>query len=98
MTFRRPSGFDATVEELADTIGFDHVKVLHLNDTRSSCGSRVDRHWHIGKGAIGLAGFGNVINCSFFSCLPGIMETPKKAHADDVKNMRALKRLRGKVI
>jgi deoxyribonuclease-4 len=87
-------GLGAMVDSVAGSLGLDRVKVLHLNDTRSSCGARVDRHWHIGRGAIGLAGFYNIIHDDAFRRLPGIMETPRKSDADDIRNMQALKQLR----
>src|SRR4051812_18659691 len=38
-------------------VGRKHLAALHLNDSKTSLGSRVDRHEHIGKGQIGLEAF-----------------------------------------
>lgn len=90
----KKKGVNDMVTEVDAVMGLDRLKVLHLNDTRSSCGSRADRHWHIGKGSIGLAGFKHIVNHKLLGHLPGIMETPKKSPVDDVRNMKVLKKLR----
>jgi deoxyribonuclease-4 len=51
--------------------------LLHLNDSAKSIGSRVDRHEHIGEGAIGLEGFRFIMNDDRLSNIPKIIETPK---------------------
>ena len=50
-------GYRATFDEFETLIGFDRLKVFHLNDSKKPCMSRVDRHEHIGKGCIGLEPF-----------------------------------------
>jgi deoxyribonuclease-4 len=69
-------------KELASTIGLKRVKVLHLNDSKKSLGSRVDRHDHIGRGQIGLDGFRPIVRDDAFAKVPKILETPK-AKAED---------------
>lgn len=57
-------------------------------------GGRVDRHEHIGKGAIGLDGFKNLLNDSRFAGLPMTLETPKGDSLDeDRENLRILRSL-----
>ena len=48
------SGYDDTFEALDRIVGLNRVKVFHGNDSKKPCGSRVDRHEHIGKGCLGL--------------------------------------------
>ncbi|NOQ85919.1 MAG: deoxyribonuclease IV, partial [Deltaproteobacteria bacterium] len=55
--------------------------------------SHSDRHWHIGKGYIGLKGFKNIVNHPLLTHLPGIMETPRKDLKDDLRNMRVVRNL-----
>jgi len=86
-------GLDRLLDEFDTLIGLDKLKVLHLNDSRSKSGSRVDRHWHIGEGEIGLSGFRNIVNHAALMHLPGIMETPRKTDADDLKNMAVMRSL-----
>lgn len=49
---------DALVARIDELLGRERVAMVHLNDARTVCGSRVDRHEHIGAGAIGEAGLG----------------------------------------
>jgi len=43
------------IQEVDQAIGWSWVKVLHGNDSKTPCGSGVDRHEHLGKGRIGEA-------------------------------------------
>ena len=46
-----PDGYEATFRRFDELIGLRRIKVFHLNDSKKPCGSRVDRHEHIGRGA-----------------------------------------------
>jgi deoxyribonuclease-4 len=70
-------GYRATFDEFDNLIGFDRLKVFHLNDSKKPCMSRVDRHEHIGKGCIGLEPFRRLLNDPRFDHLPMILETEK---------------------
>lgn len=72
------AGFERTLDEVAETVGFTVLKCLHLNDSKKPIGSRVDRHEHIGDGYIGLAAFGRLVNDRRLAHLPMILETPKE--------------------
>jgi deoxyribonuclease-4 len=87
-------GLDETLAEFDHLIGLEHLHLLHLNDSKTPLGSHADRHWHIGKGLIGLEGFRNIINHPLLEKLPGIMETPRADEKDDRMNMRVVRRLR----
>jgi deoxyribonuclease-4 len=54
----------------------------------------VDRHEHIGQGAMGLDGFRFLMNDPRFATIPKILETPKGGN-DDEMDMANLKLLRG---
>ena len=86
-------GLDETLQECERLIGLKKLHLLHLNDSKVPLGSHSDRHWHIGKGYIGLKGFGNIINHPLLTHLPGIMETPRKSVKDDIRNMRVMRSL-----
>ena len=76
------------------TIGLDRLVAIHLNDSKTARGSRVDRHEHIGKGKIGLAAFRVIMRDHRFRKIPKILETPKgKDLAEDVMNLRTLRAL-----
>jgi len=87
------NGLDETLNEFERLIGLRYLHLLHLNDAKTSLASHSDRHWHIGKGYIGLEGFRNIVNHPLLTHLPGIMETPRKDLKDDLSNMRVVRRL-----
>jgi deoxyribonuclease IV len=70
-------GYNATFHKFEKLIGFERLKVFHLNDSKKPCMSRVDRHEHIGKGCIGLEPFRRLVNDTRFRNLPMILETEK---------------------
>jgi len=75
--FRTAEGYAAMIDELDCAIGLSLVKCIHVNDSKNDCGSRVDRHEHIGQGKIGAEGFAHFINDPRFAGMPMILETPK---------------------
>ena len=74
---RSTDGYLETFEQFAKIVGLSRLKVFHLNDSKRPCGSRVDRHEHIGKGCLGLATFRRLLNDPRFAKLPMLLETPK---------------------
>lgn len=87
------SGLQQMIEEFDRIVGLEKLKLLHLNDSRFTLGSRKDRHWHIGKGEIGCEGFANIVNHPLLRHLPGIIETPRKNDSDDLKNIKLIRSL-----
>jgi deoxyribonuclease-4 len=86
-------GIEQTLEEIGKYLGLEQLKVIHLNDSKFSLGSRKDRHMHIGKGYIGLEGFKVLVNHKYLKDLPFILETPKYDEKDDLKNINLVKSL-----
>ncbi len=96
-------GYARTFHDFDRIVGLDRIKVFHLNDSKKPCGSRVDRHEHIGKGCLGLEPFRRLVNDPRFSELPMLLETPKlesresKRRSDvdpwDARNLRTLRKL-----
>jgi deoxyribonuclease-4 len=75
-------------------LGLQRLVALHLNDSKTACGSRVDRHAHIGKGQIGLEAFRFIMRDRRLAKIPKVLETPKgKDLAEDVENMNTLRAL-----
>jgi deoxyribonuclease IV len=89
---RSRSGYEETMAAFAETIGTNHLRVVHLNDSRHPLGSRKDRHEHIGKGEIGLEAFGYLLTDPRLDGLPGILETPKSEDLhEDRENLARLR-------
>jgi deoxyribonuclease-4 len=83
-----------TFREFDLVVGLDRLAAIHLNDSKTACGSRVDRHEHIGRGKIGLAAFRFIMRGRRFRKVPKILETPKgKELQEDVVNLKTLRRL-----
>ena len=70
-------GYEDTFRQFGRIVGFSRLKVFHFNDSKKPCGSRVDRHEHIGKGSLGLDPFRRILNDRRFEKLPMLLETPK---------------------
>lgn len=73
---RTPEGFASVMEDFDRTIGFDFLKGVHLNDSKTPLGSRVDRHARLGEGEIGIAAFRMIMEDRRFDGIPLILETP----------------------
>jgi len=87
-------GYEATVEALESSVGLDKIHFFHLNESKKELGSRIDRHEHIGKGAIGLGGFKKLLNDKRFAGLPMTLETPKSdSLVEDRVNLQILRSL-----
>lgn len=91
---RAAEGVDAMVTAVAGAIGWDRVRLFHLNDSAAGLGSRIDRHQNIGEGWIGMDGFRAIVTHPRIRPLPGIIETPGfDRTGPDRKNLRRLARL-----
>src|ERR1043166_5819617 len=71
------AGIKRTFREFDRVIGLDRLAAIHLNDSKTPLGSRVDRHEHIGKGKIGLSAFRFIMRDRRFKKIPKVLETPK---------------------
>src|SRR5207247_9751824 len=72
-----PEGYADTFKQFGRIVGFDRLKLFHLNDSKRPLGSRVDRHEHIGDGYLGAETFRRLVNDPRFRTLPMLLETPK---------------------
>jgi deoxyribonuclease-4 len=107
------SGYDLTTDEayratfaaFGRIVGFDRLRVMHGNDSKRPCGSRVDRHEHIGDGCLGLDSFRRLFQDRRLEGLPILIETEKSVTAEraagpivadplDVRNLETLRALR----
>jgi len=95
---RTAEGLETALRDIDRTVGLDRVGVVHVNDSKTPLGSRVDRHEHIGKGKIGLEGFRRVLNHPLLATCAFILETPIDKPGDDKRNVAALWRLTGRVV
>ncbi len=81
-------------KEFDEIIGVERIKVFHLNDSKRELGSRIDRHYHIGKGFIGKEAFRFIMHNPDFKDIPKIIETPKGLDDEfDIMNLTTLRKL-----
>jgi len=90
---RTAEGYASTIERFDRALGLPALRAMHVNDSKKELGSRVDRHEHIGKGRIGVAGFRNVMTDPRLAAVPKFLETPKdKDGVFDRRNLAKLRR------
>jgi len=75
------AGYDDTFASFDRLVGLDRLRAFHANDSKRPCGSRVDRHEHIGCGALGLEPFRRILHDRRFADLPMLIETEKSARS-----------------
>ena len=88
------AGLERLVSDIEKHVGINRLRLIHLNDAAGTCGSRHDRHEHIGSGGIGREGIRRIINHPGLRDLPFILETPReneRAHQLDLGRVRALR-------
>lgn len=85
-------GYDKVIEEFKSHIPIERIMAFHLNDSKTGCGSGVDRHEHIGEGKIGLDFFKRLLNDDEFKGIPKILETPDTENRSE-GNLTILKSL-----
>ncbi|MGE0445061.1 MAG: deoxyribonuclease IV [Vicinamibacterales bacterium] len=97
-------GYAGTFDRFEQLVGLDRLRVFHGNDSKKPCGSRVDRHEHIGEGCLGLEPFRRILHDPRFAGLPMLIETQKSRGVEragaivedplDKRNLETLRRLR----
>jgi deoxyribonuclease-4 len=89
------AGLESTIRAIDRSFGFDRIKLIHCNDSKSPLNSRVDRHQHIGFGHIGEDAFRRLTHNLKFSRVPFILETPVDKERGYVWNVNRLRELAG---
>ncbi|MEM7623355.1 MAG: deoxyribonuclease IV [Planctomycetota bacterium] len=104
------AGAENVLDAFDGMCGLEHLRVLHVNDSKAKLGSKRDLHAHIGEGTIARppdgpsrpplrgSGFAAFVNRAELSAVPKILETPKgddaKGRPFDAMNLRRLKGMR----
>jgi deoxyribonuclease-4 len=85
---RTQSTFEKTWADFDTIVGLKHLLAIHLNDSKTDLGSRVDRHDHIGHGKLGMDCFKMMLDK--FPDVPKVLETEKEDDWDQ-KNLALLR-------
>jgi deoxyribonuclease-4 len=94
---RARTGWRRVWDECAAHVGLARIVAFHLNDARAPLGSGLDRHEHIGRGALGVGPFRRLLNDPRFARVPKVLETAKDPEPiADLRNLATLRRLRAR--
>jgi deoxyribonuclease IV len=83
-----PDETDALLERFDALIGLGRLRMIHLNDSKSQLGSRLDRHEHVGAGAIGERGMAHLLRHPRLANVAWYLETPGMDEGYDAVNVR----------
>jgi len=94
------AGYDLRTEQAVNTVmerfdavlGWERLKLVHLNDSKGGLNSHKDRHEHIELGKIGMAGFRNILHSKFRE-ISLILETPLDEGGQNFENLKRVRAL-----
>lgn len=85
--------FNQWLNKFDEKIGIDNLVCIHVNDSKTECGSRVDRHENIGEGKIGVNGFQQIFRQPLLQSKLFICESPGfEGKGPDRENLDRLKK------
>ncbi len=90
---RSRDGVEETLAAFDDAIGLELLRAVHCNDSKGALGSGLDRHEHVGLGAIGEEGFRLLLHRPELANLPFICETPEDGRRDGAGNIAKVREL-----
>ena len=82
-----PAAIDAFLDDFDRRIGLERLVMLHLNDSKSERGSRLDRHEHLGAGRIGVPGLRHLLCHPALAHATYYLETPGMDEGYDAINI-----------
>lgn len=86
-------GYEDVLKKFDETVGLERLKVVHLNDSKTQLGSKVDRHAAIGKGKMGLQVFHALIRDPRFRDTPKVLELPTRNPETIKQQLESLRKL-----
>jgi len=84
-------GVDELLARIDEILGRERVAMLHLNDSRTTLGSKLDRHEHIGAGQLGANGIAELLDEPWLKTLPTYLETPGMDSGYDEVNLERVR-------
>ena len=72
---RTTQACENTFAEFEKIVGFQYLKGMHLNDSKTELGSKKDRHHSLGAGEIGWDVFRYIMQDDRFNHIPMVLET-----------------------
>ena len=83
--------FAPTLKRIDEELGLGLIKLIHINDSQSECGSKKDRHDHIGKGKINLESFAKIVSFVPKNGVDLILETNIEEVKEDIALLKELR-------
>lgn len=93
--------FNEFWKKFEETIGWEYLSGIHLNDSKAPLSSNRDLHQNLGQGFLGLEAFRNVANFDKLQGIPIILETPVGEKDDDTvygQEVKILEWLEGRTV
>ncbi len=85
--------YDRVFTEFDETVGFNYLRAIHLNDSKKALASHVDRHDNIGKGLMDIRFFQRLMRDPRFDDMPIILETPDETlWAEEIRLLRSFEK------
>ncbi len=88
------NNLDGVVDDVGETLGYNRVKAIHVNDSAVELGSNKDRHANIGEGKLGLDTVYNILHREEFKNIPFILETPAlkspESMGDEIEKLKKI--------
>lgn len=83
---------DGVIAEFDRKVGLKYLKAIHLNDSMNALAAHKDRHEKIGKGHLGLAAIGRIVNHPALRELPFYLETPNdlQGYKEEIELLKGL--------
>lgn len=88
-----PAILEETLKAIDALLGLDQVHVLHVNDSKAKCGSKLDRHARLGEGLIGWDAMQRVVRHPRLAGKALILETPHDSDGTHTESVAALRRM-----
>lgn len=85
-------GYETVLKEFDKIIGLHRIRTIHVNDSKTKLGSRIDRHACIGEGTLGLEIFHAIMRDARFLHIPKVLEIPERDKRSE-DNLRLLRKL-----
>ncbi|MFA5994701.1 MAG: deoxyribonuclease IV [Parcubacteria group bacterium] len=83
--------FEKTLERIDAEIGLEKIKLIHANDSLTECGSKKDRHAHIGEGLIGAEAFQKIVAFAQKNNIDMILETEHEKVMTDIELLKSFR-------
>lgn len=84
--------FENTLQRIDQELGLEKIKLIHANDSMTECGSKKDRHAHIGEGLIGTEAFSKIVKFAQERNIDMILETEHEKVMEDTKILKELRK------